>query len=210
MHNNPSLMYVGAVDRELDELVIYRSFNGGLTWNTYFEPIRVTADDLGITLGAADGFYAAVSPYGYYDGTEYFVDFTFDAGADAGIIGTTQYHTRIEIFGVIPGVKNADDNSAHANGLNLKQNYPNPFNPSTEIRFELASNANTEFTIYNLLGQKIRTLMSGYQSAGLKTVTWDGKNDQGTMVTSGVYIYRIVAKSNDKTFVKSRKMLLIK
>jgi hypothetical protein len=89
----------------------------------------------------------------------------------------------------------------------LLQNYPNPFNPSTTIRFGLPKEAPVTLEIYNLLGMKVRTLMSGQKlGAAFYNFTWNGRDDAGYTVPSGMYIYRIVADQ----FVMSKKMTLIK
>ena len=72
----------------------------------------------------------------------------------------------------------------------LHTNYPNPFNPETHIGFDVAEPATVELAIFNLLGQKVRTLFNGFRSAGKFSEVWDGKNDAGIMVGSGVYLVR--------------------
>lgn len=89
----------------------------------------------------------------------------------------------------------------------VHDNYPNPFNPSTKISFELPGIMATEISIYNLLGQKIRTLYIGDLKAGYHTVTFDGKDAAGRELSSGVYLYRIEAGDR---FVTVKKMLLLK
>jgi subtilisin family serine protease len=88
----------------------------------------------------------------------------------------------------------------------LRPNFPNPFNPSTVIRFQLPVDAAVSLKVYNLLGQEVRTLVSGAQTAGFKKVVWDGRNNGGQSVSSGIYVYRLQAPG----FVKSRKMMLLK
>ena len=89
----------------------------------------------------------------------------------------------------------------------LTQNYPNPFNPSTKIGFDIPKEAPVSLEIYNILGVKVRTLMSGQNaSAGRYTATWDGKDETGVTVPSGVYLYRIIAGD----FHASKKMMLLK
>ena len=89
----------------------------------------------------------------------------------------------------------------------LTQNYPNPFNPTTMMMFSLPKEAPVSFEIYNMLGVKIRTLMAGEtKSAGVHSITWDGKDDSGLNMPSGVYLYRIHAG----TFLASKKMTLLK
>jgi hypothetical protein len=88
----------------------------------------------------------------------------------------------------------------------LGQNYPNPFNPSTTIKYQIANEANVSLDVYNLQGQKIRTLVAKEQKAGYYSVVWDGRNEAGQTVSSGLYLYRVQAGS----FVATHKMLLIK
>lgn len=72
----------------------------------------------------------------------------------------------------------------------LHSSYPNPFNPETRIVFDVAEPATVELAIFNLLGQKVRTLFNGFRSAGQFSQVWDGKNDAGNLVGSGVYLVR--------------------
>jgi flagellar hook assembly protein FlgD len=88
----------------------------------------------------------------------------------------------------------------------LLQNYPNPFNPSTDIRFDLPVVTNVRLVIYNITGQEVRTLINGNMDAGVQRVTWDGKDNSGKNISSGVYLYRITA---DK-FSQTKKMMLLK
>jgi hypothetical protein len=73
----------------------------------------------------------------------------------------------------------------------LAQNYPNPFNPSTTIRYALAKKSGVTLEIYNTIGQRVRTLFSGEQTTGEYESVWDGTNDAGGHVSSGVYFYRL-------------------
>lgn len=88
----------------------------------------------------------------------------------------------------------------------LSQNVPNPFNPNTTIEFALPRTSEVKLDVFNLLGQKVRTLVDDQLGAGFKRVEWDGKDDNGADVASGVYLYRIKAGS----FVESKKMMLLK
>jgi hypothetical protein len=88
----------------------------------------------------------------------------------------------------------------------LAQNYPNPFNPSTAIEFTLPRPGQVTLEIYDIIGRKVRTLLSDVLTAGTKRVVWDGNSADGTSVASGVYFYRIAAGSYSET----RKMLLLK
>ncbi|MFQ5674525.1 MAG: FlgD immunoglobulin-like domain containing protein [bacterium] len=88
----------------------------------------------------------------------------------------------------------------------LSQNYPNPFNPETTIRYQVASPSEVKIQIYNILGQRVKTLVNAFQPTGAYTVQWRGTNDRGLPVSSGVYIYHM--KASD--FVQVKKMLFLK
>ncbi|MBI5472052.1 MAG: glycoside hydrolase family 9 protein [Ignavibacteriae bacterium] len=88
----------------------------------------------------------------------------------------------------------------------LKQNYPNPFNPSTTIEFVLTKSAHVNLTIFNILGQKVRTLVDREMINGTHPVHWDGKDDNQIQLPSGMYVYRM--KAGDFTF--THKMVLSK
>jgi hypothetical protein len=86
------------------------------------------------------------------------------------------------------------------------QNLPNPFNMNTTIRYGLPKNSNVSLCIYNLAGQKVQTLVDAQESAGFKSVRWDGKNSSGTEVPQGIYFY--VFKAGD--FTKHSKMIVVR
>jgi len=88
----------------------------------------------------------------------------------------------------------------------LSQNYPNPFNPTTTIAFALPEAADVNLVIYNILGQKVRTLVNGHMPAGYITTSWDGLDQNGRDVSSGTYIYRLEAAGHTFT----RKMVFMK
>ncbi len=88
----------------------------------------------------------------------------------------------------------------------LSQNYPNPFNPGTEIQYTLRRPGQVILQIYNLLGQKVKTLINEYQSPGFYQVPWDGKNEEEEKVGSGIYFYRLQVNNVSQT----RKMILLR
>lgn len=88
----------------------------------------------------------------------------------------------------------------------LHNNYPNPFNPVTTISFDLPEEIHTEVGVYNMMGQKVRTLHSGSMTAGRHHILFDGVDDQYRPLGSGVYFYRIIAGE----FFATKKMMLIK
>ncbi|MFH1251347.1 MAG: GLUG motif-containing protein [bacterium] len=94
--------------------------------------------------------------------------------------------------------------------FSLKQNYPNPFNPTTTIIYGLPKCGHVDIRIYDLLGREVITLVNADREAKHYQVIWNAKDKSGNTVPSGMYLYRIVATSGDRTFVKSRKLLLMR
>ena len=93
----------------------------------------------------------------------------------------------------------------------LQPNYPNPFNPATTIRYQLPEAAEVEVLIFNTLGQKLRTLQAlATQNAGYYELYWDGTDDRGSAVASGIYFYQLRAKGTSGVTVRTRKMMLLK
>ena len=100
----------------------------------------------------------------------------------------------------------------------LEQNYPNPFNPVTRIEFSLGKDSDISLIVYSILGNKVATLYSGRSKAGSHVYEWDGKNDSGIAVSSGIYLYRLQVRQTTVGqtgppavgFVKTKKMVLIR
>jgi hypothetical protein len=88
----------------------------------------------------------------------------------------------------------------------LSQNYPNPFNPATTISYGLPQDTDVRLDVYNIMGQKVRMLVDGWQAAGYKSIIWDGHDGSGRSVASGLYFCRI--KTID--YQMTRKMLMVK
>ena len=114
---------------------------------------------------------------------------------------TGDSYTFDAIVGPLLGVKEES-----AEGYVLFQNFPNPFNPITEIRFSLGARRETVLEVYDILGQRVRTLVNDQLVAGNHSVQWDGRNDHGRQVASGMYLYRL----RTGAYVKTYKMLLLR
>jgi hypothetical protein len=98
------------------------------------------------------------------------------------------------------------DQDALPNKYVLYQNYPNPFNPVTTLRYNLPQAQIVNISIYDMMGRKVRSLINRSETAGYKSIQWDATNDFGTLVSAGLYLYRIQAGD----FVQIRKMVLLK
>ena len=101
----------------------------------------------------------------------------------------------------------SDNRSDFPDDFQLLQNYPNPFNPETKIRYQLQEAGQVRLAIYNLLGQQVRTLVNQNQISGSHTVVWDGRDDAGEVVTSGMYFYKLKVGG---AFIATRKMVLLR
>ena len=109
------------------------------------------------------------------------------------------------IFGEPTDVEE-EESSSPIGGFCLSQNYPNPFNPETQISFFLSERASVSLVVYNIFGQKVKGLISVIMPAGSYKVTWDGTDEQGNRLASGVYLCRLSAGGNSST----SKMVLVK
>ncbi len=108
------------------------------------------------------------------------------------------------VFTVTTGV---DDKAELPTSFGLDQNYPNPFNPTTTISYSVPEASEIQLGIYNLLGQEIRSLVVGDHQPGFYTTMWDGLNQNGIRVESGVYLYRM---SSSAGFSATKKLVLLK
>lgn len=106
---------------------------------------------------------------------------------------------------VTPLAKEGPGIAALPDAVVLQQNYPNPFNPSTVIRFTLPETQAVQLAVYNSMGQKVKTLVSGSLPGGLQSVIWDGTDESGTRAASGVYVYRLTTATDTQT----KSMLLM-
>jgi hypothetical protein len=211
---------------------IYQTWNG-IAWenssrNTYAydgsgnQTLAVAYDWLGITWSATDTDtmkydgqnrnYETVS-YTIGNNLQRRHDRAFDTDGDmildiestnAAQTGWKNTNRAVYVFGTATAVR--EDNGALPVSYALSQNYPNPFNPTTTIPYRLSKRSQVEISIYNVLGQQVKTLENGQQLAGFYHTTWDGTDASGRTVASGIYYYKI--KTED--FTETRKMVLLK
>lgn len=119
------------------------------------------------------------------------------------------YSSPYSIYGDIVSVQTPSLDASISDYV-LQQNYPNPFNPSTTIRYSLPKSARVTLVVYNLLGQKVKMLVDARQNSGARMATWDGMNELGVRVPSGVYFYRLMAIDEARTFSDMKKMIVLK
>ena len=198
---------------------VYESTNGGDTWtnisqglpNIPVNCITYQADNHGaLYIGTDVGIYCRDSSLTEWE--------PFMEGLPNVIVRELEIHytsqkLRAATYGrgiwqsplkTITAIETGDFNTPKA--YKLCKNSPNPFNPSTTIKYNLPVGSKTMISVYNTLGQKVRTLINGHQNTGFQSVIWNGKNDAGQELPGGIYIYRI--KSGN--FIQARKMLYLK
>ena len=129
----------------------------------------------------------------------------FTLAENSPCVGTGESGVNMGAFGVGCEALSTDKDVIPLKYL-LHQNYPNPFNPVTTLRYDLPEDALVNITIYDMMGRQISTLVSSLQSAGYKSIQWNGTNDAGQPVSAGVYLYKIQAGDYSQT----KKMVLLK
>jgi hypothetical protein len=120
--------------------------------------------------------------------------------------GLTEIRPQFQKGFISVGVVGVDEPTVMPVAYNLAQNYPNPFNPETNIEFSLPKDQDANLVVFNLLGQRVRTLVDGHLGAGNHTAHWDGKNESGGDVPSGIYFYRLYTSE----FSQTNKMVLVR
>ncbi len=170
------------------------TFEGNVEVCFYYDPTDVINED-------------SVKIY-HYDSTGAWVDITTNLQTQYNLVcGVTDHFSpfAVVVNKVAMDIEHIDTPNLPDN-FSLSQNYPNPFNPTTEIQFSLPSRTNVSIEIFNTIGQRVKTLHNGELSAGSYNVTWDGSNESGSQVASGVYMYRLTTDN----YTASKKMILMK
>ncbi|MEN6445134.1 MAG: T9SS type A sorting domain-containing protein [Candidatus Cloacimonas sp.] len=143
-------------------------------------------------------------------GLMFYNDYTWGAYAIDPPVGSTNdggqvMFTELEITFPLPGEASDDPTVTPVTNM-LNQNYPNPFNPVTTITFDMAKKAVANVSVYNVKGQLVKTLYNGIADFGRNSVTWNGIDNNGSQVSSGLYFYRLSTDGK----VETRKMMLMK
>lgn len=144
------------------------------------------------------------------DGRFGFIEIWDRFASPAGVFA--QQVSRNGVLGEVITKINSYNNPAIPEKIKLFQNYPNPFNPVTTIKYRLPKSGKVRLEIFNILGQRVKTLLNARQNANYYTIQWNGTNNAGNQVSSGLYIYRLTVtdEKNKEKFVSVKKMLLVR
>ena len=151
----------------------------------------------GVDFGLCDmalGFAWVNNHCGMISGCGYIVD---------DINYSNQFYS--SLFDCISASTLKSENEINPSVFRLYQNHPNPFNPTTKIRYQLAKNSHVKIAVYNTMGKIVKTLANEYQTAGFRSVKWDGKNNNKQKVSTGLYFYSIQSGE----FSSTKKMILL-
>lgn len=159
----------------------------------------ITGADGSYTInGVAPGTYTVSADIVGYTSTQTTASPTYDAS------GNPQPSTANLSVNPVPTAVN--EKPIRPTSYSLEQNYPNPFNPTTQIVFSIPQTERVTIDIYNILGEKVSTLVNGTLNAGTHVVTFDARNSSGSLLPTGVYFYRL----STPNFTATKKMLLLK
>ncbi|HAX50166.1 MAG TPA: T9SS type A sorting domain-containing protein [Ignavibacteria bacterium] len=207
---------VASLNIQEDSLFIYKTSDGGVNWirmgyklvsGTYFtQGIGFIDQNTGWIGGdffnnytyetTNGGITWDVNPFGFKVNRIRFINDTIGYAGGSGVYK----YTSEENIGI-----NINNNELPL-VFDLKQNFPNPFNPDTKIQYEVPVGSWVIIEVFNSIGQKIKVIYEGYESAGSYFTKWDGTNFEGSQVSSGLYFYKLTAGK----VVVTRKMILVR
>ncbi len=150
---------------------------------------------------------ATMNPAGFEARTMWFGFSYMYMRNDVASSPTDRFHIAADVFNWFQNPINVDITPAETpKSTKLAQNFPNPFNPSTTIKFDLKEKGFVTLKVYNVAGQLVRTLVNGEMDATTHSITWNGTNDRGSAVASGIYFY----KMETKDFSQTKKMVMLR
>ncbi len=171
-------------------------------YNSRFQPFAMTDDGTGADETADDGIYSAVLPF--QDSSEEVRFYIRTQNSDA--VKLLPERAEYEFYTLNPITVIGEHLPQNSITFTLGKNYPNPVTSTTTIRYTLPVNSKVRLTVYNLVGKEVKTLVNNFKSSGIHNVAWDGRDNSGNNVGSGIYIYKL--QSVDRVLM--RKMTLVR
>ena len=174
------------------------------------------SDNISILKNNGNGTFQTAVNYGAGDCpvSVFCADLDGDSDLDIAVANANGGNVSILLNQTVTDVEDDEGIVRRPEGYSLSQNHPNPFNQTTKIEFTLRRSGFVTLSIYDLLGRKVKTLVSEHLSLGHKSVFWDGKNDSGNDVASGIYFYQMrvedPASGGVGDFTDTKKLMLLK
>ena len=187
----------------LSNVQVFINMDGTQNYNYFTKTINLTSNEQTFTLKFSDFSQRFGSQIPFDASKITYIGFILDKNLNPDVPVANFEVKDIAFLNSTTGVNNKTTIPVN---YSLSQNYPNPFNPSTVIRYSLPAAEKVVIKIYDIMGREIRTLVNEEKNAGTYTSEWNGRNSNGTTVSSGIYLYRIQAGN----FVEARKMTLVK
>lgn len=201
---------------ETIETKIAFNYNMGLTWS---DPISLNNVETPELSGQNPSFAYLSNEIDSFDDPWYnpfgklYLVYNDDTSYGSSVLGigpetegSIKYATLNIDFSDAPIFVDNTNNDVVSNNTILQQNYPNPFNPETTISFNLKNSGKVQLEIYNIKGQKVKSLINEYREAGNHSIVWKGTNENKQQVASGIYLYKI----RSGKFSSTRKMIIMK
>ena len=188
---------------------VRQTADGGYIIAGYTLSFGAGGDDVWLVRTDANGNQTWTGTYG---GSASDVAYSLDRTSDGGYIvagHTLSYGAGVHdvwLVRIAPDPTDVDEGDPLPQGYRLAQNYPNPFNPTTSIKFTVPTPSNVRIVVYDLLGREVRTLVDGHQDVGRGLTVWDGRDNAGTVVTSGLYLCRMMTDG----FAQSIRVVFLK
>jgi hypothetical protein len=211
-HNSTGSLIIGVSGDEIGNVLVFNvSGYGGSNNQTSADVIQITDSSTTSTIFHYGG--GTTNPAGAkyqnetYSAKAIFLGFGSESINDPSRRQTLLTRVYDYLMSPITSVDDELSISGIPDKFELLQNYPNPFNPVTTISYNVSENSKVTISIFNNLGQKVKTLVNDNLTAGRYKLTWNGVDDFGKRVSSGVYYYQMM---NDKGFNQTRKLLFLK
>jgi len=204
------IISLSTVEIEFDDVSVGDSATEQLTI------FNMGTEELTGIISAPEAFTLEMTSYSVEAGGELVIDIEFTPMAAMTYSGNliissndpNQTEVTVELTGT--GVATGSGLELIPTVTELNGNYPNPFNPSTNIKFSLKADSKVALSIYNIRGQKVKSLVNDNMQAGYHSIIWDGRDESGKSVTSGVYFSSFDVADNGSDYTSIKKMILLK
>ena len=165
---------------------------------------NIIVDSIYIDQNNGSGFWVSLGEYFLTADVEVTVKVMDTGESSVGVVLRADA-VKFSLIEEVTGIESSSSESI-PNKYHLHQNYPNPFNPETVIVYQIPKAEHVKIEVFNLLGERMKTLINLFLAAGNHSITWDGKNYNGSQVASGTYFYRIKAGN----FIQTKKMIYLR